>query len=90
MFVVREPVVGANRYTSSVELPPGANPSRPLGLEGFFVFSFLSYTIRRRRGKKSCMVKFEQLTPEQQAEVERQLSIICRGVVEIVPEDALS
>ncbi|UVI33705.1 tyrosine--tRNA ligase [Paenibacillus spongiae] len=34
-------------------------------------------------------MKFEQLTPEQQQEVERQLSVIRRGVVEIVPEDEL-
>ncbi|MFD1885285.1 tyrosine--tRNA ligase [Paenibacillus wenxiniae] len=35
------------------------------------------------------MAKWEQLTPQQQAEVERQLSVIKRGTVEIVPEDEL-
>ncbi|MBW7474206.1 tyrosine--tRNA ligase [Paenibacillus oenotherae] len=35
------------------------------------------------------MVKWEELTPEQQQEVERQMSVIRRGVVEIVPEDEL-
>lgn len=34
-------------------------------------------------------MKWEELTPEQQAEVERQLKVISRGVVEIVPEDEL-
>ncbi|ANE47446.1 tyrosyl-tRNA synthetase [Paenibacillus swuensis] len=34
-------------------------------------------------------MKWEQLTDEQKQEVERQLSIIRRGVVEIVPEDDL-
>ncbi|WP_409341114.1 tyrosine--tRNA ligase [Paenibacillus sp. MBLB4367] len=33
------------------------------------------------------MNKWEQLTPEQQAEVNRQLELFGRGVVEIVPED---
>lgn len=35
------------------------------------------------------MVKWESLTLEQQNEVERQLAVIRRGVVEIVPEDEL-
>ncbi len=35
------------------------------------------------------MAKWEELTPQQQAEVERQLSVIKRGTVEIVPEDEL-
>ncbi|WP_240417449.1 tyrosine--tRNA ligase [Paenibacillus periandrae] len=35
------------------------------------------------------MAKWEELTAEQQQEVERQLSWIRRGVVEIVPEDEL-
>ncbi|MBP1156127.1 MULTISPECIES: tyrosine--tRNA ligase [unclassified Paenibacillus] len=35
------------------------------------------------------MVKWEQLTSEQQQEVNRQLETIRRGVVEIVPEDEL-
>ncbi|WP_322905253.1 tyrosine--tRNA ligase [Paenibacillus campi] len=35
------------------------------------------------------MAKWEQLTAQQQAEVERQLSVIQRGTVEIVPEDEL-
>lgn len=35
------------------------------------------------------MVKWESLTQEQQFEVERQLAVIRRGVVEIVPEDEL-
>ncbi|WP_054028042.1 tyrosine--tRNA ligase [Bacillus sp. FJAT-28004] len=35
------------------------------------------------------MVKWESLTKEQQSEVERQLAVIRRGVVEIVPEDDL-
>ncbi|CAM3953136.1 tyrosine--tRNA ligase [Paenibacillus alkaliterrae] len=35
------------------------------------------------------MVKWEQLSKEQQSEVERQLEVIRRGVVEIVPEDDL-
>ncbi|MGM0879468.1 MAG: tyrosine--tRNA ligase [Bacillota bacterium] len=35
------------------------------------------------------MVKWDQITKEQQAEVERQLAVISRGVVEIVPEDEL-
>ncbi len=35
------------------------------------------------------MVKWEQLSKEQQTEVERQLAVIRRGVVEIVPEDEL-
>jgi len=35
------------------------------------------------------MTKWEELTPDQQAEVERQLSVIRRGVTEIVPEDEL-
>lgn len=35
------------------------------------------------------MVKWEQLSKEQQEEVERQLAVIRRGVVEIVPEDEL-
>jgi tyrosyl-tRNA synthetase len=35
------------------------------------------------------MVKWEQLTKEQQTEVEHQLAVISRGVVEIVPEDEL-
>ncbi|MCM3698411.1 tyrosine--tRNA ligase [Paenibacillus macerans] len=34
-------------------------------------------------------MKWEELTPEQQVEVERQLKVISRGVVEIVPEDEL-
>ncbi|MDT3425674.1 tyrosyl-tRNA synthetase [Paenibacillus forsythiae] len=34
-------------------------------------------------------MKWEELTPEQQREVERQLEIISRGVVEIVPEEEL-
>ncbi|MET3210870.1 UNVERIFIED_CONTAM: tyrosyl-tRNA synthetase [Paenibacillus sp. PvR008] len=34
-------------------------------------------------------MKWEELKPEQQAEVERQLSVIQRGVAEIVPEDEL-
>ncbi|MCQ6560384.1 tyrosine--tRNA ligase [Paenibacillus mendelii] len=34
-------------------------------------------------------MKWEQLTPEQQLEVDRQLNAIRRGVVEIVPEDEL-
>ncbi|MFM9278384.1 tyrosine--tRNA ligase [Paenibacillus jiagnxiensis] len=32
-------------------------------------------------------MKWEELTPAQQAETERQLTILTRGVVEIVPED---
>ncbi|MFB5266308.1 tyrosine--tRNA ligase [Paenibacillus enshidis] len=32
-------------------------------------------------------MKWEELTPAQQAETERQLAILTRGVVEIVPED---
>ncbi len=35
------------------------------------------------------MAKWEELSPQQQAEVERQLSVIKRGTVEIVPEDEL-
>jgi tyrosyl-tRNA synthetase len=35
------------------------------------------------------MAKWESLTKEQQMEVERQLAVIRRGVVEIVPEDEL-
>ncbi len=35
------------------------------------------------------MVKWESLSKEQQNEVERQLAVIRRGVVEIVPEDEL-
>ncbi|SFS61106.1 tyrosyl-tRNA synthetase [Paenibacillus sp. BC26] len=35
------------------------------------------------------MMKWDQLTPDQQQEVERQLNVIRRGVVEIVPEDEL-
>ncbi|MCP1306021.1 tyrosine--tRNA ligase [Paenibacillus tyrfis] len=35
------------------------------------------------------MAKWEQLTPQQQQEVNRQLETIRRGVVEIVPEDEL-
>lgn len=35
------------------------------------------------------MVKWEELTSEQQQEVERQMNVIRRGVVEIVPEDEL-
>lgn len=35
------------------------------------------------------MVKWEQLTNVQQTEVEHQLAVIRRGVVEIVPEDEL-
>lgn len=35
------------------------------------------------------MVKWESLSKEQQLEVERQLAVIRRGVVEIVPEDEL-
>ncbi len=35
------------------------------------------------------MVKWESLSQEQQSEVERQLSVIRRGVVEIVPEEEL-
>lgn len=35
------------------------------------------------------MVKWEQLTPQQQEQVERQMDVIRRGVVEIVPEDEL-
>lgn len=35
------------------------------------------------------MVKWESLTKDQQSEVERQLAVIRRGVVEIVPEDEL-
>lgn len=35
------------------------------------------------------MVKWEQLTPEQRAEAEKQLDVIRRGVVEIVPEEDL-
>lgn len=34
-------------------------------------------------------MKWEELKPEQQAEVERQLDVIQRGVAEIVPEDEL-
>lgn len=34
-------------------------------------------------------MKWEELSPEQQREVERQLEIISRGVVEIVPEEEL-
>ncbi|WP_433946250.1 tyrosine--tRNA ligase [Paenibacillus sp. SN-8-1] len=34
-------------------------------------------------------MKWEELSPEQQAEVERQLQVISRGVVEIVPEEEL-
>ncbi|AIQ63739.1 tyrosyl-tRNA synthetase [Paenibacillus stellifer] len=34
-------------------------------------------------------MKWEELSPEQQCEVERQLEIIARGVVEIVPEEEL-
>ncbi|MGY5486186.1 tyrosine--tRNA ligase [Paenibacillus sp. ALE2] len=34
-------------------------------------------------------MKWEELKPEQQAEVERQLEVIRRGVAEIVPEDEL-
>lgn len=34
-------------------------------------------------------MKWEELNPQQQAEVERQLKVISRGVVEIVPEDEL-
>ncbi|QWU13457.1 tyrosyl-tRNA synthetase [Paenibacillus sophorae] len=34
-------------------------------------------------------MKWEELSPEQQREVERQLEIIARGVVEIVPEEEL-
>lgn len=34
-------------------------------------------------------MKWEELKPEQQAEVERQLNVIQRGVAEIVPEDEL-
>lgn len=35
------------------------------------------------------MMKWEELTPAQQAEVEKQLSVIERGTAEIIPEDAL-
>ncbi|MEW4370520.1 tyrosine--tRNA ligase [Paenibacillus kandeliae] len=35
------------------------------------------------------MAKWEELTPEQQAEVNHQLSVIKRGTVEIIPEDEL-
>jgi tyrosyl-tRNA synthetase len=35
------------------------------------------------------MVKWEQLSPEQRAEAEKQLDVIRRGVVEIVPEEDL-
>lgn len=35
------------------------------------------------------MMKWEELTPTQQAEVEKQLSVIERGTAEIIPEDAL-
>ncbi|WP_411343101.1 tyrosine--tRNA ligase [Paenibacillus sp. WLX1005] len=35
------------------------------------------------------MAKWEELTPEQQAEVNRQLEVIKRGTVEIIPEDGL-
>ncbi|MDN4619542.1 tyrosine--tRNA ligase [Paenibacillus sp. PsM32] len=34
-------------------------------------------------------MKWEELTPAQQAEVEKQLSVIERGTAEIIPEDAL-
>ncbi|WP_431087996.1 tyrosine--tRNA ligase [Paenibacillus sp. 8b26] len=34
-------------------------------------------------------MKWEEMKPEQQAEVERQLNVIQRGVAEIVPEDEL-
>ncbi|MNK25685.1 Tyrosine--tRNA ligase [compost metagenome] len=34
-------------------------------------------------------MKWEELSPEQRAEVERQLQVISRGVVEIVPEEEL-
>ncbi len=34
-------------------------------------------------------MKWEELKPEQQVEVERQLNVIQRGVAEIVPEDEL-
>ncbi|WP_379133406.1 tyrosine--tRNA ligase [Paenibacillus sp. sgz500958] len=34
-------------------------------------------------------MKWEELSPEQQQEVERQLEVISRGVVEIVPEEEL-
>lgn len=35
------------------------------------------------------MMKWQELTPAQQAEVEKQLSVIERGTAEIIPEDAL-
>ena len=35
------------------------------------------------------MEKWDSLTKEQQVEVNRQLELIRRGTVEIVPEDAL-
>jgi tyrosyl-tRNA synthetase len=39
--------------------------------------------------RKIEMIKWEELTKDQQHEVERQWQVICRGVVEIVPEDDL-
>jgi len=64
-----------------------------LGLEGFFVFSQGFYSmyliIGRLKGRKSFMAEWKELTPEQQAEVERQLDTLKRGAVEIVPEEAL-